>query len=89
MLLGLHLVHASAISKVFNLASNVGSFVTFVFAGKVLYSIGIPIALANILGGYIGSSLAIRKGQSFIRIILILVFILLFLTLVFKQLIHS
>jgi hypothetical protein len=89
VLLGLHLVHASAISKVFNLASNVGSFVTFVFAGKVLYSIGIPIALANILGGYIGSSLAIRKGQSFIRIILILVFILLFLTLVFKQLIHS
>ena len=86
--LGLHLINASAVSKVFNLASNVGSFLTFVFAHKVLYSIGIPIALANIMGGYIGSSLAIRKGQAFIKIILILVFVLLFLTLVFKQLGH-
>lgn len=84
--LGLHLINASAISKVFNLASNVGSFVTFVLADKVLYSIGIPIALANILGGYIGSSLAIKKGQEFIKIMLILVFIILFVTLVFKQL---
>ncbi len=84
--LGLHLINASAISKVFNLASNVGSFVTFVVAGKVLYSIGIPIALANILGGYIGSSLAIKKGQSFIKAILILVFIILFISLVLRQL---
>lgn len=84
--LGLHLINASAVSKVFNLASNIGSFVTFVCAGKVLYSIGIPIALANILGGYIGSSMAIKKGQAFIKAILILVFIILFMTLVFKQL---
>ena len=84
--LGLHLINASAISKVFNLASNVGSFVTFVLAGKVLYSVGIPIALANILGGYIGSTLAIRKGQGFIKAILVLVFIILFISLVFRQL---
>jgi uncharacterized protein len=84
--LGLHLINASAISKVFNLASNVGSFVTFVLAGKVLYSIGIPIALANMIGGYFGSSLAIKKGQEFIKIVLILVFIILFMTLVIRQL---
>jgi uncharacterized protein len=87
--LGLHVLNASAVSKVFNLASNIGSFVTFVLAGKVLYSIGIPIALANILGGYIGSTLAIKKGQSFIKSILILVFIILFVTLVFRQQFHS
>jgi uncharacterized protein len=84
--LGLHLINASALAKVFNLASNVGSFVTFVFAHKVLYSIGVPIALANILGGYLGSSLAIKKGQSFIKVTLILVFIVLFFTLVIKHL---
>jgi uncharacterized protein len=83
--LGLHLINASALSKVFNVASNVGSFVTFVLAGKVIYSIGIPIALANILGGYIGSALAIKKGQEFIRIMLLLVFAILFVTLIFKH----
>lgn len=83
--LGLHLVNASGIAKVFNLASNIGSFVTFVLAQKVIYEIGIPIAAANILGGYIGSRIAIKKGQGFIRFFLILVFIILFLTLLIRQ----
>jgi len=82
--LGLHLLNASAISKVFNLASNVGSFVTFAFAGKVLYGIGAPIALSNIAGGYLGSILAIRKGQKFIKVFLLIVFAILFLTLLLR-----
>lgn len=80
--LGLHLINASAVSKVFNLASNIGSFVTFAFADKVLYSIGIPIAVANLVGGYAGSVLAIQKGQRFIQVSLLIVFGILFLTLI-------
>lgn len=84
MFLGLHLIQASAVSKVFNLASNVGSFITFASAGKVLYSVGIPIALANILGGYLGSMLAITKGQKMIKIFMLIVFLLLFITLIIR-----
>ena len=80
--LGLHLINASAIAKVFNLASNVGAFVTFAIAGKVLYIIGIPIALANVFGGYLGSVLAIKKGQEFIKVAVITVFGILFVTLI-------
>jgi uncharacterized membrane protein YfcA len=82
--LGLHLINASAISKVFNLASNVGSFVTFAFADKVLYDIGIPIAISNLVGGYFGSILAIKKGQRFIKISLLIVFGILFITLMHR-----
>ena len=78
----LHLINASAVAKVFNLASNIGSFVTFAFADKVLYSIGIPIAAANLVGGYVGSVLAIQKGQRFIQVSLLIVFGILFLTLI-------
>lgn len=80
--LGLHLINASAMSKVFNLASNVGSFVTFAFADKVLYGIGIPIAISNLAGGYLGSILAIKKGQQFIKVSLLIVFGILFVTLI-------
>lgn len=80
--LGLHLINASAISKVFNLASNLGSFVTFALSDKVLYGIGIPIALSNLVGGYLGSILAIRKGQQFIKVFVLIVFAILFITLV-------
>jgi uncharacterized membrane protein YfcA len=82
--LGLHLINASAISKVFNLASNVGSFVIFAFADKVLYDIGIPIAISNLVGGYFGSILAIKKGQRFIKISLLIVFGILFITLMHR-----
>jgi uncharacterized membrane protein YfcA len=82
--LGLHLINASAISKVFNLASNVGSFITFAFADKVLYDIGIPIAISNLVGGYFGSILAIKKGQRFIKISLLIVFGILFITLMHR-----
>lgn len=82
--LGLHLINASAISKVFNLASNLGSFVTFAFADRVLYGIGIPIAISNLVGGYLGSLLAIKKGQQFIKVFLLIVFGILFVTLIHK-----
>jgi len=84
MFLGLHLINASAISKVFNLASNVGSFFTFAFADKVLYGIGVPIAIANILGGYLGSKLAIKNGQKLIKIFILTMFMVLFLTLIVR-----
>jgi uncharacterized protein len=83
--LGLHLVNASAIAKAFNLASQIGSLCTFALAGKVLYGIGIPIALANLLGGYAGSALAVRKGQRFIKVFLLIVFVLLFATVAIKM----
>lgn len=82
--LGLHLINASAITKVFNLSSNVGSLATFALADKVLYGIGIPIAVCNLAGGYLGSLLAIRKGHAFIQFFLLLVFGLLFVTLLHK-----
>jgi hypothetical protein len=50
---------------------SLGSFVTFAFAGKVLFGIGIPIALSNLAGGYLGSILAIKKGQQFIKVFLL------------------
>lgn len=82
--LGLHLINASAVAKVFNLASNIGSFFTFLVAHKVLFSVGIPIAVANITGGFIGSRLAIKGGQRIIRAFLVIVFIILFMTLLMK-----
>jgi uncharacterized membrane protein YfcA len=84
LFLGLHLVNASAVAKVFNITSNLGSFFTFALANKVLYSLAIPLALSNVVGGYVGSILAIHQGQKFIRLFLLMVFIILFVTLIVK-----
>jgi hypothetical protein len=78
---GLHMINASAISKVFHPASNVGSLLTFVLSHKVLYEVGIPVAVTNILGGFIGSKMAIQNGRGFIKAFLVIVFAILFVTL--------
>ncbi|MFH1135851.1 MAG: TSUP family transporter [Pseudomonadota bacterium] len=82
--LGLHLVNASAAAKAFNLCSNVGSLITFALAGQVWYALGLFLAGANMLGGYLGSRLAITRGQKMVRYFLLVVFAILFVTLIAK-----
>ncbi|PED07024.1 hypothetical protein COL30_12230 [Bacillus pseudomycoides] len=78
------LVEASATSKIFNFASNVGALIAFIIAGKVLFLKGIPMIIGNILGNYVGSRLAIKQGDKIIRATLIGSLSLLFISLLYK-----
>ncbi|MDQ1331765.1 MAG: uncharacterized protein QG578_2033, partial [Thermodesulfobacteriota bacterium] len=87
MFIGLGLVQSSATAKVFNLASNIGALVVFIMGGKVIYMIGIPLAAANILGNYMGSTLAIKKGANAIKFFLLLSLSILMISLICKYMI--
>lgn len=82
--LRLNLIEATANAKVFNLISNLGALTAFVIGGKVFYALGIPLAIASMLGNYTGSHLAIKKGEKFIKLFLVIVLAILFVTLVWK-----
>ena len=82
--MNLSLVASSATSKIFNLASNIGAFIAFTLAGKMLFLIGIPMIIASILGNFIGSKMAIKNGDKFIRPILFGMIFVLFLSLIYK-----
>ena len=69
---------ATGNAKFLNLASNYASLVVFILAGTVYWVVAIPAAAFNICGNYIGTGVAIKKGASFIRKMLIVVIILLF-----------
>lgn len=79
--LKMDLVMASGTAKVFNLASNLSSLVTFMAGGHIIYSIAIPMAIASVAGSFIGTRLAIVNGASFIRKILPVSISALFITL--------
>lgn len=68
---------ASGNVKVVNLASNIGSLVTSLVAGKVLVPLGLTAALFAILGQYIGSGLALKNGSKIVRPIVSIVLVLL------------
>jgi len=74
-LLGFDFLHASANAKMVNLATNFGSICLFVWKGKIIWAIAIPMAFCNAFGGWIGAKLAIKKGNKFIRIFFLLVVI--------------
>lgn len=80
----LSLLQASATSKIFNFASNIGAFVAFVMAGKMAFVIGIPMILANLLGNHLGSLHAIKSNGEIIKKILIVTVGLMMATLLYR-----
>lgn len=84
LLLHMGLVRASATAKVFNLASNAGAFAVFTSGGVTLFSLGIPLAVANILGNQLGTRLAIRIGTRMVRNFLYVTLSLLLSTLAYR-----
>ena len=68
---------ANAHCKVINLTTNITSFVVFLLHGQVLIYLGIPAAICNMLGGYIGAGMVMKKGSKIVRPSIIFVLILL------------
>ena len=70
---GLNFLHASASSKIVNAIADVASLIGFLINGAVVFKIALPMMAFNMLGAYIGSKMAILKGNVFIRYIFLLV----------------
>jgi uncharacterized membrane protein YfcA len=66
--LGQDFLHASAHTKIVNLATNLASIIYFAINGNILFELAIPMAACNMLGGFIGSKFALLKGNKFIRL---------------------
>lgn len=78
------LIEATANAKVFNFISNLGALAAFIAGGKVMYTVGIPMAVANMIGNYFGSHLVLKKGAKVIKLFLLIVLIILCITLIWK-----
>jgi uncharacterized membrane protein YfcA len=68
-------LHASAHAKLVNLATNLGSVTLFIVKGNIVWAIALPMAAANMAGGFAGARLAIAKGNKFIRVFFLVVIV--------------
>jgi uncharacterized protein len=78
---------STASTKPLNFATNLGSAIAFVMAGKVLWGVAIVLGLANVAGSYVGSHYAIKGGEEFIKKILIFVLVFMLLANIVKMVI--
>lgn len=73
MVFGDTLTRASGNAKVVNLASNLAAVLLFTLKGTVLWRISFPMAFANAIGAFVGARLAVKRGDVFVRRVVLVV----------------
>lgn len=69
-------------TEIVNCCLNLVAMSTFLFSGKIVFEIAIPVAISSMLGNYIGAGLAIKKENKIIKPLFIIIFIVLFIKLI-------
>ncbi len=72
-IIGYSFLKASAISKIINVVSDVSSLVFFIMHKYVLFHLALPMMACNVSGSYLGSRMAVLRGNGFIRKVFIVV----------------
>jgi uncharacterized protein len=65
------LTRASGNAKVVNLASNLAALLMFSIKGAVLWKYAAPMAASNALGAFVGARLAVKRGDRFVRVVVL------------------
>jgi hypothetical protein len=71
--IGYNFLKASAISKIVNVVADVASLVFFLMHKYVLFHLALPMMVCNVSGAYMGSRMAVLRGNSFIRKVFLVV----------------
>ena len=77
LILGFEFVQASAYAKIVNCITNISALIVFIRQGNYILGIAVLMAVFNITGSIIGSKMALRKGNGFIRIFFLIVVVVL------------
>ena len=67
VILGFEFLQASAYSKIINCMTNITALIVFVRQGNYLLELAIIMSVCNISGSLIGTMLALKKGNTFVR----------------------
>ncbi|MDO5727712.1 MAG: TSUP family transporter, partial [Bowdeniella nasicola] len=80
---------ATAATKALNTATNIGALCVFFAGGHVLWALAIPLAIANMLGSFLGARIVIARGTGLIRVALLIIVVVLAAKLTFDAISFS
>jgi hypothetical protein len=67
LMLGFDFVTAAGNARSLNFASNIAAAIFFSLSGLVNFYYAVPMGIIMIIGAYLGSRMAIKKGASYVR----------------------
>ncbi len=76
-IMGYDFLSASAHAKLLNVATNFAALVLFAYKGHIWWEITIYLVVANLVGSFAGTRLAMRHGSGFVRRVFVCVVTLL------------
>jgi uncharacterized membrane protein YfcA len=79
VILGFEFIEASAYSKVINCMTNIAALVVFIRQGNYIIELAILMAVFNITGSFIGTRIALKKGNGFVRTLFLIIVCLMIL----------
>ncbi|MCP4295590.1 MAG: TSUP family transporter [Proteobacteria bacterium] len=85
---GVNLTKAIGNTKIMNFTSNIVALGMFIIGGNVHFIAGLAMATGTLIGAYLGSNLAIKRGAEFIRPIFLTVVIVSVLRLLYLNYAH-
>lgn len=88
LVLGYGMTQASGYTRVMNFVSNVVALGLFIAGGNVIFSVGLTMAMGQVIGARAGSGLAIKNGAAFIRPVFMTVVFLTILRLFYTNYAH-
>jgi uncharacterized membrane protein YfcA len=73
VILGFEFIEASAYSKVINCMTNLAALAVFIKQGNYIIELAILMAVFNISGSFVGTRIALKKGNGFVRILFLVI----------------
>ena len=72
-LMGFGFLQASVLAKLANLTTNLAAVLVFGVSGVIVWKLALPMAAANLCGGFLGARMALRHGSGFVRRVFLVV----------------
>ncbi|KEK24144.1 TSUP family transporter [Bacillus gaemokensis] len=77
LIIGFNFIQSAGNAKILNFGSNIAALIIFLYLDVVNFAYGLSMGVAMILGAFVGSNFAIKKGVSYVRVLFIFVTLLL------------
>lgn len=74
-ILGYNFLRASGAGKIVNAAADFSSLIFFLLNGMVIFKLALPMMACNVAGAYLGSKMAMLRGNAWVRRIFLIVMI--------------
>lgn len=79
VMLGFDFLSASAYSKIINCVTNLSALAVFIRQGNYIIEIAVLMAICMIIGNLVGTKVALRRGNNFVRKIFLVIVVIMIL----------